>query len=132
MTATRKTAQSFRVELSDVPPVVLDKEGAPILNACVHHILFPYRRIESAEGKVWQISGPAIADISVEDIYYAGVPVTSRTPSAEKANFDKGQDLHDASRKMLSQDEAQTPSQEGEKRSAGISLKSRKSGPPIK
>lgn len=73
-----------------------------------------------------------VASSQLRDIYYAGVPVTSRAPSAEKANFDKGQDLHDASRKMLSQDEVQTPSQEGEKRSAGILLKSRISGPPIK
>ena len=75
MTTPRKTAQSFRVDLRVVPAVVFDQHGALVPDACVHHVSFPHRRVETDHGHLWEMVGPPVADISIADIYYRDVPV---------------------------------------------------------
>lgn len=75
MTTPRKTAQSFRVDLRVVPALVFDQNGVLVPDACVHHVAFPYRRIDTDHGPVWDMVDPPVADISIADIYYRGVPV---------------------------------------------------------
>ncbi len=57
--------------------IVIDNQGNPVPNAYVHDIRFPQTTIDTPNGRVWVIAGPAVAMISVNGIYYFDVPCVS-------------------------------------------------------
>lgn len=67
----------YRVTLSTVPASVIDAQGRPVPNSHVHRISFPHGPIDTAQGRVWVITGPATAEISVSGTYYVDVPVVT-------------------------------------------------------
>lgn len=68
---------NFRVWMTTPRAIVIDEHGNPVPNSYVHQISFPQTSIDTAHGKVWVISGPATAVVSVNGIYYADVPCVS-------------------------------------------------------
>jgi hypothetical protein len=64
----------YQVKIGNEKPVVIDQQGNSVPQAKVHRIEFPRIRIDTPNGTIWEISGPATAEISVSGKGYT-VPV---------------------------------------------------------
>lgn len=55
-------------------PEVHDANGNVVPNSRVHKIRFPYQAVHTKDGPVYEISGPATADITANGAFHTGVP----------------------------------------------------------
>ena len=56
----------YKVKIARGKPWVIDQKGNQVANAKVHKIYFPERKIETADGPVWEIDGSGKAEISID------------------------------------------------------------------
>jgi hypothetical protein len=70
---------AYRVTLSTIPASVIDEKGNPVAGSLVHRITFPHGPLDTAQGRVWVITGPGVAEISVAGTHYVDVPIVSQS-----------------------------------------------------